>query len=104
MVNVTVACGPGNQKDSVQLAIDVNRYGIGKWRYRLRAEEAGAVSGYSIRPVDWQMLSRPASRTRRSRARPASRQCFELVQQRFEQLFALALRAEIEVGHGIRQR
>jgi hypothetical protein len=39
-VNVTVACGPGNQKDWVKLAIDVNRYGIGKWFYLNGARNA----------------------------------------------------------------
>ena len=36
--------------------------------------------------------------------RPAPRQGFELMQQRFEQHLALALRAEVELGGGIRQR
>ena len=34
---------------------------------------------------------------------PAPRQGFELMQQRLEQHLALALRAEVEVGGGIRQ-
>ena len=34
---------------------------------------------------------------------PAPRQGFELMQQRFEQHLALALRAEVEIGGGIRQ-
>ena len=34
---------------------------------------------------------------------PHSRQSFELVQQSFEQHLALALRAKVEVGGGIRQ-
>ena len=55
MINVTVACGPGNQKDFVQLAIDYNRQAFGPYFYL-----NGATSGTFSFTIPQVAQDRPA--------------------------------------------